>query len=82
MHNSCFRVRLEKVFKISNNVAFTNVLNNRDLKSKIMRENVFRNEEQRLREKALSLTHIGKEIMFNSVQRRLDSKTIILERKK
>ncbi len=47
-----------------------------------MRENVFRNEEKRLREKALSLTHIGKEIMFNSVQRRLDSRTIILERKK
>lgn len=46
-----------------------------------MRENVFRNEEQRLREKALSLTHIGKEIMLNSVQRRLDSRTIILERK-
>ena len=47
-----------------------------------MRENAFKNEEQRLREKALSLTHIGKEILLNSVQRRLDSKTIILERKK
>ena len=47
-----------------------------------MRENVFRNEEQRLRQKALSLTHIGREIMLNSVQRRLDSKTIILDRKK
>ena len=47
-----------------------------------MRENVFRNEEQRLREKALSLTHIGHEILLNSVQRRLHSKTIILERKK
>ena len=47
-----------------------------------MRENVFRNEEQRLREKALSLTHIGKEIMLNPMQRRLDSRTIILERKK
>ena len=47
-----------------------------------MKVNVFRNEEQRLREKALSLTHIGKEIMLNSVQRRLDGRTIILERKK
>ena len=47
-----------------------------------MRENAFKNEEQRLREKALSLTHIGKEILLNSVQRRLDSKTIILEKKK
>jgi len=47
-----------------------------------MKENVFRNEEQRLREKALSLTHIGQEIMLNSVQRRLYSRTIILERRK
>ena len=47
-----------------------------------MKENVFSNEEHRLREIALSLTHIGKEIMLNSVQRRLDSRTIILERKK
>ena len=47
-----------------------------------MRENVFRNEEQRLREKALSLTHIGREILLNSVQRRSDNRTIILERKK
>ena len=47
-----------------------------------MRENVFRNEEQRLREIALSLTHIGREIMLNSVQRRLDKRTIILKRKK
>ncbi len=34
------------------------------------------------REKALKLIPIGREIMLNSVQRRLDSKTIILERKK
>ena len=47
-----------------------------------MRRNVLRNEEQRLRQKALSLTHIGQEILLNSVQRRLDSRTIILERKK
>ena len=47
-----------------------------------MKENIFRNEKAEQREKALKLTHIGKEIMFNSVQRRLDSKTIILERKK
>lgn len=47
-----------------------------------MRHSIFRDEDQRLREKALSLTHIGKEIMLNSVQRRLDSRTIILERKK
>lgn len=47
-----------------------------------MKKNVLRNEEQRLREKALSLTHIGQEILLNSVQRRLDSKTIILDRKK
>jgi len=47
-----------------------------------MRVNVFRNEKEKLRQKALSLTHIGKEIMLNSVQRRLDSRTIILERKK
>ena len=47
-----------------------------------MRENVFRNEEQRLREKALKLKPIGQEILLNSVQRRLDSRTIILERKK
>jgi len=47
-----------------------------------MKENVFRNEEQRLRGKALSLTHIGQEILLNSVQRRLDNRTIILERKK
>ena len=47
-----------------------------------MRHSIFRNEDQRLREKALSLTHIWREIMLNSVQRRLDSRTIILERKK
>lgn len=47
-----------------------------------MRNNIFRIEEAEQREKALSLTHIGKEIMLNSVQRRLDSKTIILDRKK
>ena len=47
-----------------------------------MRHSIFRDEDQRLREKALSLTHIGQEIMLNSVQRRLDSRTIILERKK
>ena len=47
-----------------------------------MRVNVFRNEEEKLRQKALSLTHIGKEILLNSVQRRVDSRTIILERKK
>ena len=47
-----------------------------------MRETGFRNEEQKLRDKALSLTHIGREIMLNSVQRRLDNRTIILERKK
>lgn len=47
-----------------------------------MKENVLRNEEQRLREIALSLNHIGKEIMLNSVQRRVDSRTIILERRK
>ena len=47
-----------------------------------MRKNVLRNEEKRLREIALSLTHIGQEIMLNSVQRRLDNRTIILERKK
>ena len=47
-----------------------------------MRVNVFRNEEQRLREIALKLHPIGQDILLNSVQRRLDSKTIILERKK
>ena len=47
-----------------------------------MRHSIFRDEDQRLREKALSLTHIGKEIMLNSVQRRLDKRTIILKRKK
>ena len=47
-----------------------------------MRHSIFRDEDQRLREKALSLTHIGKEIMLNSVQRRLDNRTIILERRK
>ena len=47
-----------------------------------MRHSIFRDEDQRLREKALSLTHIGREIMLNSVQRRVDSRTIILERKK
>lgn len=47
-----------------------------------MRNNIFRVEEAQMREKALKLTHIGREIMLNSVQRRLDSKTIILDRKK
>ena len=47
-----------------------------------MRHSIFRDEDQRLREIALSLTHIGQEILLNSVQRRLDSRTIILERKK
>ena len=47
-----------------------------------MKRTVLRDEEQRLREIALSLTHIGQEIMLNSVQRRLDNRTIILERKK
>ena len=47
-----------------------------------MRHSIFRDEDQRLREIALSLNHIGQEIMLNSVQRRLDSRTIILERKK
>lgn len=47
-----------------------------------MRPSIFRDENQKMREKALSLTHIGREIMLNSVQRRLDKRTIILERKK
>ena len=47
-----------------------------------MRHSIFRDEDQKMREKALSLTHIGREIMLNSVQRRLDSRTIILERRK
>ena len=47
-----------------------------------MRHSIFRDEDQKMREKALSLTHIGREIMLNSVQRRLDRRTIILERKK
>ena len=47
-----------------------------------MRENAFRNEEQRLREKALKLKPIGQDLLLNSVQRRLDNRTIILERKK
>lgn len=41
---------------------------------------MFKTEKAQQRAKALSLTHIGKDIMHNSVQRRLDSRTIILER--
>lgn len=47
-----------------------------------MRNNIFRIEAAEQRAKALKLTPIGREIMLNSVQRRLDSKTIILDRKK
>lgn len=47
-----------------------------------MKTNIVRIEEAQMREKALKLSPIGREIMHNSVQRRLDSKTIILERKK
>ena len=47
-----------------------------------MRHSIFRDEDQKMREKALKLHPIGQEILRNSVQRRLDSKTIILERKK
>lgn len=47
-----------------------------------MKTNIVRIEKAQMRAKALKLTPIGREIMLNSVQRRLDSKTIILERRK
>ena len=47
-----------------------------------MKQNNMRETKESRREKALKLHPIGKEIMLNSVQRRLDNRTIILERKK
>ena len=47
-----------------------------------MRHSIFRDEKAEQREKALKLHPIGQEILLNSVQRRLDKMTIILERKK
>ncbi len=40
--------------------------------------NQFKFEE---RQRAIKLTPIGKEIMLNSIQKRVDSKTIVLMRK-
>lgn len=47
-----------------------------------MRNNLARIEEAQHRAKAIELTVIGREIMHNSVQQRVDSNTIKLIRRK
>lgn len=46
-----------------------------------MSKDRFRAHEVELRENALKLTKVGRDIMLNSIQKRVDSKTIVLIKK-
>lgn len=47
-----------------------------------MSKDRFRAHEVELRENALKLTKVGRDIMLNSVQEKRDSRTVVLKRRK